>query len=110
MASRLHARGHTAWTAWQAQIHELSDQEVIVYADDHDAVVVTSNKDFIPVARRLRYASVVYLRVTEAHAVAAIDRAVDWLGSNHLPKGMVLRVPLKAEIKVLSPLPWRSAT
>lgn len=106
MASRLEARGHTAWTAWQAGIHELSDQEVIVYADDHAAVVVTSNKDFIPVARRLRYASVVYLRVTEQHAVSAVDRAIDWLETNRLPKGMVLRVPLKAEIKILPPLPW----
>jgi predicted nuclease of predicted toxin-antitoxin system len=84
----------------------VSDQELIVYADEREAIAVTNNKDFIPVARRLRLARVVYLRVKEAAAVEAMARALNWLDGNVLPDGMVLRVPLKAQVTVMTPLPW----
>jgi hypothetical protein len=48
----------------------------------------------------------VYLRVKEAAAVEAMARALNWLDGNVLPDGMVLRVPLKAQVTVMTPLPW----
>lgn len=106
MARYLTAQSHEAWTAYQAGLSDVSDQELIAYADDREAIVVTNNADFIPVARRLRFARVVYLRTREAVAVDAMARALDWLEQNTLPKGMVLRVPLRATIRVMNPLPW----
>lgn len=84
----------------------MSDQELIAYADDQDAIVVTNNADFIPLARRLRFAAVVYVRVREVVAVDAMARALVWLDENVPPDGMVLRVPLRAAINVMTPLPW----
>jgi hypothetical protein len=65
---------------------------------------VTTNRDFIDLARRMRAASVVHLRVREARAVDAMERALAWLGANRLPDGRVLRVPLTGKIEVLPPL------
>jgi hypothetical protein len=79
---------------------------LIVYADEKEAIAVTNNKDFIPLARRLRLARVVYLRVREEIAVEAMSRALDWLSGNVLPAGMVVRVSLRAQITVMPPLPW----
>jgi hypothetical protein len=67
---------------------------------------VTTNRDFVRLARRLRAARVVQLRVTEAAALEAMDRAMEWLEENELPAGMALRVPRRALIEVLPPLRW----
>lgn len=79
---------------------------MIAYAERKDAIAVSTNKDFARTARRMRAARAVYLRVTEPNAVAAMERALDWLQASGLPSGRVLRVPLSGAIQVMSPLPW----
>lgn len=102
----LSAAGHEAWTAYEAGLSAASDQELLAYAADHDAAVVTNNKDFVPMARRMRSATVVYLRAAEIHAVDTMERALDWLSHNTLPTGRVLRVPRNDAIHIMNPIPW----
>jgi hypothetical protein len=45
----------------------------------------------------------VWLQVVEVDAVAAMQRAAEWLAVNQLPEGRVLRVPKRAEVVVLAP-------
>jgi predicted nuclease of predicted toxin-antitoxin system len=106
VARYLRGEAHEAWTAYEAHLEEASDAELIAYAADHDAIAVTTNRDFVTLARRLRAARVVHLRVSEADAVLAMDRALRWLESSGLPDGMALRVPKRSEIRVLPPLVW----
>jgi predicted nuclease of predicted toxin-antitoxin system len=98
--------GHEAWTAYEAGLSAASDQELLAYAAHRDAMVDTNNKDFVPMARRMRLACVVYLRVAEIHAVETMARALEWLDKNTVPQGMVLRVPRRDTIHVMNPLPW----
>ena len=39
----LRSEGHETWTAHEAHLEAATDAELIAYADDHDAVVVTTN-------------------------------------------------------------------
>ena len=105
MASALRDEGHRAWTAFEANLPDASDETLIIYADDKGAIFVTNNADAAQLARRMQAARTVYLRVVESNAVKAMARAEEWLRSNRLPKGRVLRVPLNASIKVTAPLP-----
>lgn len=102
----LAAEGHEAWTAYEAGLSAASDQELLAYAADRGAMVVTNNKDFVPMARRMRLATVVYLRVAEIHTVETMTRALEWLDENTVPDGMVLRVPRTDVIHVMNPLTW----
>jgi len=97
---------HQAWTAYDAHLEDASDEAIVVYAGNRRAIVVTTNKDFVPTARRMAIASVVYLRVTEAHAVETLTRALAWLETNQLPDGRVLRVSRRGKITVMAPLRW----
>lgn len=106
VARMLGTIGHDAWTAYDAGLETASDREILAYANEKQATIVTTNKDFVPLARRLMFARVVYLKVKEQFALDAMRRAVDWLAERDLPDGMVLRVPRHAEVRVMSPLPW----
>jgi predicted nuclease of predicted toxin-antitoxin system len=106
VAEFLRQRGHEAWTAFEAHLQTAGDDDLNIYADAKDAILVTVNKDCAAIARRLQAASVVYLRVRERDAVQAAARAEAWLQANHLPKGRVLRVPKQVDITVMRPLPW----
>jgi predicted nuclease of predicted toxin-antitoxin system len=101
----LRGLGHNAWTAYEAGLPQALDEVLIAYAASKAAIAVTTNKDFGALARRLRMAKVVLLRVDEARAAEAMRRAVDWLANQALPDGMVLRVPLNGPIMILSPQP-----
>jgi predicted nuclease of predicted toxin-antitoxin system len=103
VAGVIRSAGHDVWTAYEAHIEAFGDDAVLMYAERRKATVVTTNRDFIPVARRLSIASVVYLRTSEDHAVEAMSRALDWLTTNRLPGGRVLRVSRTGPITVLSP-------
>jgi predicted nuclease of predicted toxin-antitoxin system len=92
VAGGIRQAGHDAWTAYEAHIEAFADDAVLVYAEGKHAIVVTTNKDFIPVARRMGVAQVVYVRCLEVHAVETMKRALDWLAANRLPPGRVLRV------------------
>jgi predicted nuclease of predicted toxin-antitoxin system len=106
VASWLRAERHEAWTAYDAHLENAPDDVLIVYAADRDAILVTTNRDCAALARRLRTARVVFLRVVEVDAAPTMARAVEWLGANRLPHGHVLRVPKHAEPRVLPPRPW----
>jgi predicted nuclease of predicted toxin-antitoxin system len=106
VAKLIRSKGHTAWTAFEAHLQEAGDDELIFYAEAKNALLVTTNADCAVLARRLKAASVVYLRVRERDAVEAMDRAEEWLQSNHLPQGRVLRVRPGGVIDVMAPLPW----
>jgi hypothetical protein len=97
-----------AWTCHDLGIESLADDEVAVVAGEAGAIVVTTNRNFIPPARRLRVCPVVHLRVTEVHARTAMERALRWFETpaNKLGAGFVLRVPKVAELSVLPPVPW----
>ena len=90
---RLTREGHKAWTAQEAHLGDVEDDHLIAYAEDKRAVLVTTNRDCAQLGRRMRSASVIWLRVLEVDAVEAVQRALEWLDTNRLPKGMVLRVP-----------------
>lgn len=104
VARWLSEQGHEAWTASQANLAAASDLELIVYAYDRNAVLVTTNRDCAQAARRQRTASVVWLQVREPDALDAMRRGADWLKGQRLPTGRVLRVPKRAELSLLRPL------
>ena len=106
VAESLRRQGHAAWTTYEAHLQTAGDDDLIIYAEDKDAILVTVNKDCAAIARRLQAASLVYLRVRERDAVPAMDRAERWLRTNRLPRGRVLRVPKLADIVVMRPIPW----
>lgn len=97
-----------AWTCHDLHIEALGDDEVAVVAGDRNAIAVTTNHNFVRPARRLRCCPVVYLRVTEEHALAAMKRALTWFDdpSHQLGPGFVLKVPKIAGLSVMPPLPW----
>jgi predicted nuclease of predicted toxin-antitoxin system len=84
--------GHEAWTAWNANLADGSGAELIAYAHARGAIAVTTNKDFVPAARRQRSARVVFLAVREVDALAMMQRAVEWIENEQFPAGRVLRV------------------
>lgn len=96
---------HEAWTAYEANLADADDRDLIVYAEDRQAILVTTNRDCAHLARRLRLARCVYLAVVEAVAAETMQRASTWLAGNSLPAGMVLRVTRRSEPRILSPRP-----
>lgn len=100
----LRGEGHQAWSAYEAHLEDASDGALVVYAADKGAIAVTTNKDFVALARRLRAARVVYLRCREPDALEMMARALGWLDQNRLPPGRVLRVPRRADVRVMTPL------
>lgn len=108
VAHLLRAQGFVASTCHDLRIELLADEEVAVVAGEEGALVVTTNHNFIPPARRLRVCPVVHLRVTEEHARMAMERALRWfeLPAHELGPGFILRVPKVAELSVLPPVPW----
>ena len=100
----IRSKHHQAWTAFEANLSAAADQDLIIYADDKDAFLVTNNKDCVALARRMRCTRVVYLAVTEQNAPEAMNRALEWLVAEALPEGRILRVPLRAPLRVMNPL------
>jgi len=103
VASWLRGHEHEAWTAHQAHLEDASDEYLIAYAQDRRAMLVTTNRDCAGTALRMRSAQVVWLQVREVDAQATMMRAVEWLQSNRLPLGRVLRVPKHAAPTLLKP-------
>jgi len=103
VARWLRSQGHQAWTAFDANLDDAEDRELIAYASGRNAILVTTNRDCALLARRLRSGSVVWLKVLEVDARSAMKRATDWLTDSTLPEGRVLQVPKNAHLKVLNP-------
>ena len=106
MADYVRQQGHDAWTAYEANLQEAKDEELIAYAAGRGAVLITTNKDCARKARRLRAARVIYLAAREEFAIETMERSLDWLRTRRLPAGRVLRVPRRGQIRLTAPLPW----
>ena len=90
-----------------AGLGDAADEDLIAYAHAKGAMLVTINRDCAQLARRLRSASVIWLAVREADAKNAIIRAEEWLATDTLPNGRVLRVTKVAVPRLLGPRPIR---
>ena len=101
----LRARGHDVDLDDGLDLGTLTDEHVLAYAAAKRAAVVTTNADFVGVARRRQWAGVVHLG-SDLHALEAMDRALTWLTQHPLPEGQVLRVPRRAAVAVMTPLHW----
>ncbi len=100
---RINGRHSQVWTASEAHLEDVSDEILIVYADDQSAILVTTNRNCATVAVRMTSAAVVWLNVVEIDAVTAMSRAVEWLEANSLPQGRVLRVRKVASPQLMEP-------
>ena len=103
VARSVRAGHHQCWTALEARLSDAEDLDLIAYAHAKQAILVTTNRDCALAARRQRSARAVWLQVREQDAIVAMTRAVEWLNANRLPEGRVLRVPKRADPRVLSP-------
>jgi len=103
VAGFLDGKRHEAWTAYQARLTDTDDQSLIIYAEDKEAVLVTTNRDCALKAQRMQSASAVWLSVREVDAETAMSVALGWLAKNRLPAGRVLRIRKTAEPVLLSP-------
>jgi hypothetical protein len=101
----LRERGHDVDLDDGLDLGRLNDEHVLAYAAAKQAAVVTTNADFVGVARRRQWAGVVHLG-SDLHAVEAMERALTWLARHPLPDGRVLRVPRRAAVAVMTPLRW----
>lgn len=97
--------GHHAWTADDAHVAALADDQLLVYADTEDAIVVTTNRDCATTARRI-LVSTIYLAVIEANALAAAEQALFWLTEHPLPEGRVLKVRKTVPPVLMTPIAW----
>ncbi len=86
---------HQVWTAQQTGMSDVEDEPLIIYADDRKTILITTNRDCALRARRMQSASTIWLSVLEVDAVAAMDKALEWLAVNQLPNGRVLKVRKK---------------
>lgn len=105
VARWLTSQKHDAWTAYEAELDDAEDGDLIAYAHAKRAVLVTTNRDCAQLGRRLRSASVIWLAVVEVDARDAMARGLGWLDDFKLPPGRVLRVTKVADPKLLSPRP-----
>ena len=86
------SKRHEVWTAEEAHLNDVPDAELIAYADKKKAVLVTNNRDCALLGQSMRSARMIWLRVNEEHALEAMSCAGEWLRTNRLPAGRVLRV------------------
>lgn len=94
---------HQAWTAFEAGISDLEDEQVIIYSEEHGAVLVTTNRNCATQAQQMECSSTVWLCVRETDAVAAMALALEWLSANTLPQGRVLKVHKTVPPVLLNP-------
>jgi hypothetical protein len=77
----------------------------MIYADDRDAILVTSNRNCALAAPRKGVARAVWLDCVEEYALDTTKRVLRWfeLRTNLLPQGRVLRCPRNGDLIVLRP-------
>jgi predicted nuclease of predicted toxin-antitoxin system len=105
VARWLTSDGHEAWTAYEAGLGDAQDDELIAYAYDRRAVLVTTNRDCAQLGRRMRSSSLIWLAVREPDALTAMGRALEWQVANTLPAGRVLKVFKVSVPQLLAPIP-----
>lgn len=74
--------GHDAWTAAAAGlagVDAAADDEVSVYADERDAIVITHDREFTARRRRNTFGRHVFLRCEQPDAYEIVDAYLDEL-------------------------------
>jgi len=71
--------GHELWSTKQAARTGDSDASQLAYAIDHDAVVITHNRDFTRPHRDRPIGRVILLRCLQPQAAAALEQVLDGL-------------------------------
>jgi len=66
--------GHEAWTAANARMGEANDDSLTVYAQEHDAVLVTHDREFSTRRRRAVVGRHILLRCNEWDAADVLER------------------------------------
>ena len=73
----LRRRGHNAWTAANARRSRAQDDELTVYADDRDAVLISHDVEFSERRKRNVVGRHVFLRCNEWEAAGLLERHLD---------------------------------
>jgi predicted nuclease of predicted toxin-antitoxin system len=74
VAGRLRAMGHEAWTAADAGLADVDDDELTVYADDREAVLLTHDRRFSQRRRRHVVGKHVWLQCSEWDAADLLEK------------------------------------
>jgi predicted nuclease of predicted toxin-antitoxin system len=72
-------RGHECWTASEANLYDASDDTLTVYADDHQAVLITHDREFSRRRRKNTVGMHIQLRCAEPDALALLSEHLDEL-------------------------------
>jgi predicted nuclease of predicted toxin-antitoxin system len=79
VAARLRRLGHDAWTAANAGLSAVSDDELTVYADDQSAALLTHDTEFSRRRQRNVVGKHVCLRCSEMDAADLVEERIDEL-------------------------------
>lgn len=79
VAATLRRLGHDAWTATNAGLSAVSDDELTVYADNQSATLVTHDVEFSKRRERNVIGKHVWLRCPEMDAAGLIEDRIDEL-------------------------------
>jgi predicted nuclease of predicted toxin-antitoxin system len=79
VAARLRQLRHEAWTLADAGLYLIADDEVTVYATNHNAVVLTHDKEFSQRRRRNVIGRHIHLRCSEWEAADLLANHLDEL-------------------------------
>jgi predicted nuclease of predicted toxin-antitoxin system len=77
VAAVLRRLGHEAWTADQAGLSRAGDDELTVYADERDAVLVSHDREFSRRRSRNVVGRHIFLRCSEWEAADLLVRHLD---------------------------------
>lgn len=77
VARRLKTLGHEAWSAVDAGLSSSNDDEVTVYAQDHNAILLTHDREFSARRRKNVVGFHVELRCPETEAAELLTKRID---------------------------------
>lgn len=77
VATTLRRLGHEAWTAGEAGLARAADDDLTVYADNHDAVLLSHDVEFSKRRRRNVIGRHVWLRCNEWEAAELVATCLD---------------------------------
>jgi predicted nuclease of predicted toxin-antitoxin system len=79
VAATLRRLGHDAWTAANAGLSAVGDDELTVYADELSAALLTHDVEFSQRRRRNVVGKHVWLRCSEMDAASLVEERIDEL-------------------------------
>lgn len=77
VGSLLRERGHDCWTVVDAGLGGADDDAVAIYADDHDAALLTHDAEATRRRRRFTFGRQVHLRCAQLVAAELLERHLD---------------------------------